>query len=114
MDRLAFYESLIGKPYKIGARGPDEFDCYGLARHIQISRVGIDMPDVQFAEPTTRAQAGRRGPGRPDAPVAAVALASDEAGELAGAEVLDARHLDKLAIVHLDGLHEGLHVCRGE
>jgi len=35
MDRLAFLESLIGKPYKIGARGPSEFDCYGLARHIQ-------------------------------------------------------------------------------
>ncbi len=56
-DRLAFYESLIGRPYKIGARGPQEFDCYGLARHIQLEMAGIDMPDVAFAEPTTRAQA---------------------------------------------------------
>jgi len=57
-DRLAFFESLIGKPYKIGARGEDGcFDCYGLARHIQLELAGIDMPDVAFAEPTTRAQA---------------------------------------------------------
>jgi cell wall-associated NlpC family hydrolase len=58
MDRLAFFESLIGKPYKIGARGENgAFDCYGLARHIQNELAGIDMPDVAFAEPTTRAQA---------------------------------------------------------
>lgn len=56
-DRLAFLESLVGKPYKIGARGPDEFDCYGLARYIQMELAGVDMPDVAFAEPTTRAQA---------------------------------------------------------
>jgi len=56
-ERLAFYESLIGKPYRIGARGPHEFDCYGLARHIQNELAGIEMPDVPFAEPTTRAQA---------------------------------------------------------
>lgn len=57
MDRLAFLESLVGKPYKIGARGPHEFDCYGLARHIQTELAGIDMPDVVFAEASTRAQA---------------------------------------------------------
>ncbi len=56
-DRLAFYESLIGKPYKIGERGPASFDCYGLARHIQNELAGVSMPDVAFAEPTTRAQA---------------------------------------------------------
>jgi cell wall-associated NlpC family hydrolase len=56
-DRLAFYESLIGKPYKIGERGPASFDCYGLARHIQTELAGVSMPDVSFAEPTTRAQA---------------------------------------------------------
>jgi cell wall-associated NlpC family hydrolase len=57
MDRLAFFESLIGKPYKIGERGPSAFDCYGLARHIQIELADVSMPDVAFAEPTTRAQA---------------------------------------------------------
>jgi len=57
MDRLAFLESLIRKPYKIGARGPDAYDCYGLARHIQMELAGVQMPDVAFAEPTTRAQA---------------------------------------------------------
>lgn len=57
MDRLAFLEGLIGKRYEIGARGPDAFDCYGLARHIQNELAGVSMPDVLFAEPTTRAQA---------------------------------------------------------
>jgi cell wall-associated NlpC family hydrolase len=57
MDRLAFYESLIGKPYRIGARGPEAYDCYGLARHIQQEMAAVEMPDVAFAEPTTRAQA---------------------------------------------------------
>jgi cell wall-associated NlpC family hydrolase len=56
-DRLAFLESLIGNPYKIGARGPEAFDCYSLARHIQTQLAGVSMPDVEFAEPTTRAQA---------------------------------------------------------
>jgi cell wall-associated NlpC family hydrolase len=54
---LALLEGLIGKPYKIGARGPDEFDCYGLARYIQLHLADVKMPDVGFAEPTTRAQA---------------------------------------------------------
>jgi cell wall-associated NlpC family hydrolase len=57
MDRLAFYESLIGKPYKVGAQGPSEFDCYGLARHIQQELAGIRMPEIAPVEPTTRAQA---------------------------------------------------------
>lgn len=57
MDRLAFLESLIGRPYKLGARGPEAFYCYSLARHIQRHLAGIEMLDVEFAEPTTRAQA---------------------------------------------------------
>ena len=55
--RNAFLESLIGKPYRIGARGPDAFDCYGLARHIQLELAAVAMPDVEFREATTRAQA---------------------------------------------------------
>ena len=56
-DRLAFLESLIGKPYKIGARGSDAFDCYGLAAYIQCELAGVQMPDIGLVEPTTRAQA---------------------------------------------------------
>ncbi|MBA1157755.1 NlpC/P60 family protein [Microvirga mediterraneensis] len=57
MDRLAFYESLIGKPYRIGARGEDGFDCYGLAQHVQLTLAGIEMPDVEARPTTTRQQA---------------------------------------------------------
>lgn len=56
-DRLAFLESLIGRPYEIGARGPAAFDCYGLAAHIQRELAAVDMPAIAFAEPTTRAAA---------------------------------------------------------
>lgn len=38
--------ALIGKPYRLGAGGPDEFDCYGLARHIQ-ALVSVDLPAVE-------------------------------------------------------------------
>ncbi|MDF2809497.1 MAG: hypothetical protein K0S56_528 [Microvirga sp.] len=56
-DKNAFLESLIGRPYEIGARGPEAFDCYGLAAHIQRHLAQIDMPAIAFAEPTTRAAA---------------------------------------------------------
>ena len=56
-DRLAILEDLIGKPYRIGATGPDEFDCYGLARHLQRTLYAVDMPVLPFVAATTRAQA---------------------------------------------------------
>ena len=56
-DRNASLAALIGRPYAIGARGPDAFDCYGLARHVQREFAAIDMPDVPFTDPTTRAAA---------------------------------------------------------
>ncbi|MGA0595391.1 peptidoglycan endopeptidase [Enterovirga sp. CN4-39] len=57
MDRNAFLSDLIGRPYAIGARGPEAFDCYGLTRHLQRELARIEMPDVPFANPTTRAAA---------------------------------------------------------
>jgi hypothetical protein len=57
MDRLAFFTGLVGKPYRIGARGPDAYDCYGLARHVQRELAGVEMPDIPPVEPTTRAMA---------------------------------------------------------
>lgn len=32
-EHEALVESLVGKPYREGANGPDAFDCYGLVRH---------------------------------------------------------------------------------
>lgn len=56
-DRNAFLSSLIGRPYELGARGPDRFDCYGLARYLQHELAGIEMAEVPFVEASTRAQA---------------------------------------------------------
>lgn len=57
MDRIAFLQALIGRPYKIGATGPDAFDCYGLARHVQNEIYGVDLPALPFVAATTRQQA---------------------------------------------------------
>lgn len=46
---LAFAD-LIGLPFKKCARGPDFFDCYGLAMEMQ-SRLGRKVPD--YASPET-------------------------------------------------------------
>jgi len=35
---------LIGKPWQLGADGPDAFDCRGLVRHVWRSQRGIDVP----------------------------------------------------------------------
>lgn len=57
MDRIAFLQSLIGRPYRIGATGPDAFDCYGLSRHVQHALYGYELPVLPFVAATTRQQA---------------------------------------------------------
>ena len=37
------YTDLLGKPFKLGARGPDEYDCWGLVLEIG-KRCGISFP----------------------------------------------------------------------
>ncbi|MEW6186832.1 MAG: C40 family peptidase [Thermodesulfobacteriota bacterium] len=34
---------LLGKPYKLGARGPEAFDCSGLVYYI-FQRIGLTLP----------------------------------------------------------------------
>lgn len=34
---------LIGKPWRFGAQGPEDFDCWGLARYVQAQHYGIEM-----------------------------------------------------------------------
>lgn len=36
---------LIGIPFKYGARGPDEYDCYGLIQHLLLREQNIKVPD---------------------------------------------------------------------
>lgn len=38
---------LIGKPYKDEGRGPDSYDCYGLAIEV-FRRCGIELPDYKI------------------------------------------------------------------
>jgi cell wall-associated NlpC family hydrolase len=35
----------IGKPYLVNARGPDQFDCYGLVLDVYKKFLGITLPD---------------------------------------------------------------------
>lgn len=37
---------LIGKPYRLGARGPDAFDCWAVAQFCWRMQLGLDVPDV--------------------------------------------------------------------
>ncbi len=37
-------QELIGKPWKSGARGPLEFDCWGLVRWVYRERLGVILP----------------------------------------------------------------------
>ena len=36
---------LLNKPYELGARGPDSYDCWGLVMTVY-KRMGIDLPDI--------------------------------------------------------------------
>lgn len=38
------YEDLIGKPFKLGGRGPEEYDCYGMVMEL-LTRQGVNPED---------------------------------------------------------------------
>ncbi len=42
------YSDLLGKPFKDGGRGPDAYDCYGLAQEV-FRRHGIELPDYRVS-----------------------------------------------------------------
>lgn len=42
--RLRFLNSLIGRPYRLGAQGPDAFDCYSLTRYVQAVLFDRELP----------------------------------------------------------------------
>lgn len=41
-------DDLIGKPFVDGGRGPDSFDCWGLASEV-FRRFGKELPDYQIS-----------------------------------------------------------------
>lgn len=53
-DRAAHVNSLLGRRYEAGGMGPELYDCYGLARHLQAAFFGRDLPRFQLP-----AEAGR-------------------------------------------------------
>lgn len=51
--------ALIGKPWRLRAEGPDEFDCWGLVRWIMLNQYGIQMPEVDIDVRDTRPEQWR-------------------------------------------------------
>ena len=43
---LHWAAAYIGKPWRLGAVGPDEFDCWGLLRHAFHARTGHLVPAI--------------------------------------------------------------------
>lgn len=54
MPSVPPYLDLLGISFERGARGPDSFDCYGLAREM-FRRAGVTVPD--FTSPGTMERA---------------------------------------------------------
>lgn len=40
----------LGKPWRIGADGPDAYDCWGLIRAVLRTRAGIELQPIVFAD----------------------------------------------------------------
>lgn len=47
--KAAFINGLLKRPYRLGAAGPDEFDCWGLTRLVQRDVYGRDLPLFEMA-----------------------------------------------------------------
>lgn len=54
MNRVDTINALLGRPYVLGAQGPEAFDCYGLARQLQADLFERPMPAFEMP-----GQAGR-------------------------------------------------------
>lgn len=53
MDRKSLLSSLIGRPYRKNAKGPDEFDCWHLAVYVEHVLFGRIAPKVDVPENAT-------------------------------------------------------------
>ena len=40
----------IGRPWELGAEGPDAFDCWGLAKTLQAERYGRELPSLRVMQ----------------------------------------------------------------
>jgi len=46
VTRAAALDAVIGKPWAANAKGPDAFDCWHLAAHLQAALFGRALPDI--------------------------------------------------------------------
>jgi hypothetical protein len=52
-SRQEFITSLIGKPWQANAKGPDSYDCWHLATHVQKELFHRNAPHIQVPEVPT-------------------------------------------------------------
>jgi cell wall-associated NlpC family hydrolase len=45
-DARSQIERLLGKPWRVGAKGPDAYDCWGLVQHVERELAGRDLCDA--------------------------------------------------------------------
>ena len=48
MTTLHWATAYIGRPWRVGAAGPDAFDCWGLVRAVYRERTGTELPPAGF------------------------------------------------------------------
>lgn len=49
-EQMHWAAELIGRPYRRGAHGPDEFDCWGLVRFVFETVHHITMPVIEVGQ----------------------------------------------------------------
>lgn len=49
-----FFADLIGKPFELGGRGPNSYDCYGLMMELG-RRIGLQFPDYRSPDTLSKA-----------------------------------------------------------
>lgn len=54
MNATHWATDYIGLPWRYGAEGPEEFDCWGFVRYMQMQHYGIEMAAVGYAYTSVR------------------------------------------------------------
>lgn len=49
-ERYRFLSELVGKPWRSNARGPDEYDCFYLVKHVQEFLFGRVMQEIEIPD----------------------------------------------------------------
>lgn len=49
-QRMVHIRDLIGRPYKVNAKGPEEFDCWSLVQYVRRTVYGDVLPSFEVPE----------------------------------------------------------------